>query len=1586
MSAVHGNTTHPFLPLLSSCVPAVVIRGRHLFAHADNITQVSFSGVLATIDHASSSNSMIHVRVGPCRCNETVPGEVVITSNSGAVVSSGVAAWTYSTAGHIQQVLPGEGEEGTVVTIIGRGLLGGGSGLHMVYLNRVPAEIQSASNSSVVVRNGALAHADSSQPDRVRIEATSGAIVEGGYFVQREHGVITGFSPTSGRDGTYVTVTGLAIAGQGIVFQNASVAGVEVDRGRIQVISDSSVVLRVGGAPSGTSGGIELVRDDGMTVRSRTPYEFVYSDAGEILGISPQVGVEGDVVHIFGQYLVPEGASVAMVSLAGSAVSRVVEASAEEIVVITGAVPLQNSSVKVLIEASDGSVMEGESFTYLLNFSLAVVQGPPAGQFGTHLTLQLPFPPSTSTRAYVGHAAAQVLSTDTSNWTIGIAVPRPPDPHPHLADVSVQDATGRVARLSRGFQYLHEGRIMSVLPSAGQNGTHVVIRGLRLLGGGADVKKVCLGGVQASVEHANDSVVTVRAGHSRTALVGDVEVVSDTGARVVLPDGWEYITPASIRSVTPLTGQFGTRVVIQGVGLLAGGMEARMVVLIGAEVHSVESSEDTSIVVRVGNPSLHPSPLPDEGPAVVVVVSDTGSTVVSHRSTLAFQYTAPGAVLSVTPSNGTGGTEVLIEGVGLLGGGTDVVEVRLAGVAVISVCNISNHSITVIAGFSELGEALSGGSVVVESDTGALVVLEGGWSYLPECPLGQFQNGSSELCNRCHPLCTHCNGPENSDCFECTSGSFWTRGASSQLLTCVDACPLYATEERECVAVCQNHQFGQPLAAEGVFCRDCNHQCDGRYGCKGPSASECVRCVNVSYQGVCTEGCPWGHYLEYTSQACLPCHPQCDASYNCSGPSAADCHTCKHLAVENSSTPSPPTRYCIEECPTGYYRHQLHCLACHEYCREGCVGPSSSQCIRCAAAALRYTNGSTLCVPTCDTSLHYQDLDGVCQPCHHLCSTLHGCKGPTAGDCWKCTDHSFLLDGACVAVCPTGYYNSTGLCLPCDSSCSRRCRGPGSEDCLIPGVAPFESGSGTTSFAVILIVGLTAVVGVLGVLLACLCCKHHKHYGVRKKMGRMLRPVTSTLSSRNSIRRKESIKVTLSQRSSMLRRELGTGDPDIINPLVRGDILEYPDDYTPEQFRVAPGPSHQGAGDLCSLCSDVGSDGHPYQEIPMIQLVGASTDPERITVGSQNSSHEETGNGNPSAEVLQTVASDDDFTVRISFESPDEAEREASHVPPCSVPQGPKEAGAASEPRPAQEAPYYNLDDAILRADRTRAGLREHYDQPRKVKRRNLSTSFINTGHYDTPTSQRAAHDTPPLLDGNTPTSLAANLPYATPSHPMRRKSVSGVTLHHVQKTVPVPRPRPRVPSPSDHVYATVKKLGQSDSGAHYDMPSEVAVSPPTDHIPHKESGPGEVSSVRKLLGQWVKGEPRPYEVPIEISLQHGGSVGASGPLPPIPIPAPEPPQPARDGARCETPTTPHSERIYEEAFCGFEDSFLLLSTLSTPPALPERRLAKPTPNQLASQPLTQDVEIIWTPPPAEGHSDSDDSADMELPLSEQYP
>ena len=231
-SCSHHTPSTPLFPL-PLLLSAVAIHGSHLFAHADNITNVTFGGILATIDQASSNASVIHVRVGPCRCNETFAEKVVVTSSAGAVVSSAVAAWTYSPSGCIQQVLPGEGENGTVVTILGRGLLGGGSDIPLVYLNRVRAEVLSATDSSIVVRNGELARADPSQPDNVRIEAASGAIVEGSYFVQREQGVIPGFSPTLAR-GNYLTVTGLSIATGRLHSSMRRVAGWKMARERIQ--------------------------------------------------------------------------------------------------------------------------------------------------------------------------------------------------------------------------------------------------------------------------------------------------------------------------------------------------------------------------------------------------------------------------------------------------------------------------------------------------------------------------------------------------------------------------------------------------------------------------------------------------------------------------------------------------------------------------------------------------------------------------------------------------------------------------------------------------------------------------------------------------------------------------------------------------------------------------------------------------------------------------------------------------------------------------------------------------------------------------------------------------------------------------------------------------------------------------------------------------------------------------------------------------------------------------------------------------------------------------------------------------------
>ena len=85
-----------------------------------------------------------------------------------------------------------------------------------------------------------------------------------------------------------------------------------------------------------------------------------------------------------------------------------------------------------------------------------------------------------------------------------------------------------------------------------------------------------------------------------------------------------------------------------------------------------------------------------------------------------------GVIASATPAEGHEGTNVVLAGTSMLGGGTEVVSVELAGVAATFGAN-SDTSIEVVA---KSKDAAGAGAIVVTSDTGAVVSLAGGFTYL----------------------------------------------------------------------------------------------------------------------------------------------------------------------------------------------------------------------------------------------------------------------------------------------------------------------------------------------------------------------------------------------------------------------------------------------------------------------------------------------------------------------------------------------------------------------------------------------------------------------------------------------------------------------------------------------------------------------------------------------------------------------------------------------------------------------------------------------------------------------------------------
>jgi hypothetical protein len=138
-----------------------------------------------------------------------------------------------------------------------------------------------------------------------------------------------------------------------------------------------------------------------------------------------------------------------------------------------------------------------------------------------------------------------------------------------------------------------------VTPASGQKGTLVNITGSGLLGHGSAVVSVTLAGVavQNLVVSNEDTFVTVSAAEKLAAGPGDVVVTADTGATVTAVNGWTYLAQGVIASVTPASGQIGTRVTIRGSNLLGGGSSFLHVRLAGVEVQSITSQSDALVEV-----------------------------------------------------------------------------------------------------------------------------------------------------------------------------------------------------------------------------------------------------------------------------------------------------------------------------------------------------------------------------------------------------------------------------------------------------------------------------------------------------------------------------------------------------------------------------------------------------------------------------------------------------------------------------------------------------------------------------------------------------------------------------------------------------------------------------------------------------------------------------------------------------------------------------------------------------------------------------------------------------------------------------
>lgn len=702
-----GNITS-VSPNAGQGTTVVTIDGNELLGGGSEVVSVTMAGVVAQVisDKTNADQLIVRANVGPtAEGSET--GDVVVTGDTGVQITA-INAFTYSTVTAIE---PAVGQGGTEVTITGVALLATGDDIATVTLNGVEVEsIVSASATEVIVVASAIENGQAQKGTAV-ITMDNGQVIEsialtdGSLIKEFEYaipGAITSVYPVIGQLNTVVTIVGTSMFGQGDELVNVTLAGVVAD---IISQTNTKVVVHAGVSGGTATGDVILMSETGAIVEIASSWTYV--DVGIITDISPAKGQLNTKLTITGSDLMAGGLEIAGVTLAGVAIKGLVSNSSTEVVVIaalsstniTGDIVLTSGNGAIVVASSGWEYVAVPSFTEL---------NPSSGQGGTEVTI-------TGTGLLAGDddlvkvTLKGIEATITSESDDEVVVVVGTGSGAGDGDVSFIMSSGATAVGEDLFEYLTEGDVTSVSPAKGQGNTVVTIAGTNLLAGGNSVSVTLANADVASVTSFTDEkiVVVVDAG---SAAEGDVVITANTGAVVTETGGWTQLDEGVINDVAPANGREGTKVVISGERLLGGGDDLVSVTLDGttAEYEAGNATDDSVTVIAAES---------DAGEAAgdVVLTVNTGATITSSG---AFTYEGFGNVTGFSPDSGQYGTEVVISGEGLLGGGSEIISVKLVGVEATEIKSSSDTEVTVIA---DTRSASASGVVTMVADSGAVI-------------------------------------------------------------------------------------------------------------------------------------------------------------------------------------------------------------------------------------------------------------------------------------------------------------------------------------------------------------------------------------------------------------------------------------------------------------------------------------------------------------------------------------------------------------------------------------------------------------------------------------------------------------------------------------------------------------------------------------------------------------------------------------------------------------------------------------------------------------------------------------------------
>ena len=532
----------------------VNITGSGLLAGGTAITQFLLAGYPASI--TTGTDQLITV-VASSPSVPTNTSNIAYTANTGAMVTI-PSAWQYRSPGSIMQVSPAAGSYGTIITITGTGMLGGGTSLLSLSLASVPvASVQYSSDSfiQVVAGDGAAG----SNGNIIITSNTGSTVASSAKFSYNPRGFVAAINPSSGQYGTTVTITGNSLYQVGLA--GVTLAGFSATVVPGYNSSFIQVTASRPPAPGSYTGNVVIVSTDGTTTNSSNTtrvLQFNYLPEGTISTVSPSQGQYGTQVSISGLHLLGGGTSLATVLL-GGVPAFIMSANDTLVNVVVFGTSIANSTGDiVLISNTNATIVSVGGWSYV---PLGVVTSlsPSVGQYGTYLNITgvyLTAGGNTLSQVYIDSVLATIVSSSDTFVSVRAGLPTAQG-QAFNGTVTLVSATGGIVFSTQVWTYLPGANVASIFPTNGTAGTNVTITGTQLLGGGGNtVVQVMVVGIPATNIQSNSIQVSFTVGPASDgqSRSGSIVLVSDTGAITNITNAWTYIKVCPFNTILKASG------------------------------------------------------------------------------------------------------------------------------------------------------------------------------------------------------------------------------------------------------------------------------------------------------------------------------------------------------------------------------------------------------------------------------------------------------------------------------------------------------------------------------------------------------------------------------------------------------------------------------------------------------------------------------------------------------------------------------------------------------------------------------------------------------------------------------------------------------------------------------------------------------------------------------------------------------------------------------------------------------------------------------------------------------------------------